>query len=95
MQFIVTAYDFIDDDAINRRMANREAHLYGLKETVRKGNIYSVGAIMDSDQKMIGSSAHVEFLDRRAVEEWIESDPYFHGKVWGKIDIVEAKFISF
>jgi len=31
MQFIVTAYDFDDENAINRRLLNREAHLLSFR----------------------------------------------------------------
>ncbi len=90
MQFIVTAYDFEDEDAINRRFDNRKAHLDGLKKMANQGALLSGGAILSSHGKMIGSSAHVEFLDQPAVEAWIKEDPYTTGKVWEKVEITEA-----
>lgn len=90
MQFIITAYDFEDDDAINRRLASREAHLAGIEKMVKEGTFLSGGAILDIDGKMIGSSAHVEFADRSQVEEWIKHDPYTTGKVWDKVQISEG-----
>ncbi|WP_444995489.1 YciI family protein [Aliikangiella sp. IMCC44359] len=91
MQFVVTAYDFKDEEAIKRRLANRDAHLSGIKKMAEQGTFLSGGAILDSDGKMIGSSAHVTFDHRAEVEDWINSDPYTVGKVWDKVIISEAK----
>jgi len=90
MQFIITAYDFEDDDAINRRLANRQAHLDDIKKMVMQGMFLSGGAILNSDGKMIGSSVHVEFEDRSAVDAWIVQDPYTTGKVWDRVTISEG-----
>ena len=90
MQFIVTAYDFDDEDAINRRLANRDAHLAGLEKMARAGNFLSGGAILNQQGKMIGSSAHVEFPSRADVDAWIKNDPYTLGKVWNNVDVSEG-----
>jgi len=90
MQFIVTAYDFDDDDAINRRLSNREAHLSGIEQMVKAGNFISGGAMLNKNGKMIGSSAHVEFSSRAEVDEWIKQDPYITGRVWNNVEICEG-----
>jgi len=90
MQFIITAYDFEDDDAINRRESIRQLHLEGIEKMVMLGTFLSGGAILNNDGKMIGSSAHVEFDDRSQVEQWIAQDPYTTGKVWEKVTINEG-----
>jgi len=90
MQFIVTAYDFEDEEAINRRLANREAHLAGIKKMLIEGSFLSGGAILNKAGKMIGSSAHVEFAERAEVDAWIQQDPYMTGKVWDRIEISEG-----
>jgi uncharacterized protein YciI len=90
MQFIVTAYDFDDEDAINRRLANREAHLAGIEKMVKEGTFLSGGAILNKAGKMVGSSAHVEFSDKSKVEEWIKQDPYSTGRVWNSIEVNEG-----
>jgi len=90
MQFIVTAYDFEDEDAINRRLSSREAHLVGIEKMVKEGTFLSGGAILNKDGKMIGSSAHVEFSDRFKVDAWIKQDPYSTGRVWDKVVISEG-----
>jgi hypothetical protein len=90
MQFIVTAYDFEDDDAINRRLSSREAHLSGIEKMVKTGTFLSGGAILDESGKMIGSSLHVEFASRAEVEAWIKRDPYTTGKVWDQVTVNEG-----
>jgi len=90
MQFIVTAYDFNDEEAITRRLSNREAHLAGLKSMAKAGTFLSGGAILDNNGKMIGSSAHVEFPSKADVEAWIEQDPYTVGQVWEDVQVSEG-----
>jgi len=90
MQFIITAYDFTDEEAINRRLANRKTHLAGIEEMVKQGTFLSGGAILNHEGKMIGSSAHVEFTNRSEVEAWINQDPYTTGKVWDEVNISEG-----
>lgn len=87
MQFVVTAYDFQDADAIDRRLAMRDAHLAGIAKMVRAGNFLSGGAILNESEKMIGSSAHVEFSTRAELESWLKSDPYTTGRVWESVDV--------
>lgn len=91
MQYVVTAMDFTDQDALSRRLENREAHLAGLKKMTAAGTFLSGGAILDSEGRMVGSSAHVEFDNREALDDWINSDPYTIGKVWCQVDIREIK----
>lgn len=90
MQFIVTAYDFEDEDAINRRLSNREAHLLSIEKMVKEGTFISGGAILNDEGKMIGSSVHVEFPSRSDVDLWIKQDPYKTGRVWNRVEISEG-----
>jgi len=90
MQFIVTAFDFDDENAINRRLLNREAHLLGIEQMVKAGTFISGGAMINHDGKMFGSSAHVEFSSRAEVDAWIKQDPYTTGRVWDRVEISEG-----
>ncbi|MBD3896884.1 hypothetical protein IEI94_13570 [Halomonas sp. ML-15] len=93
MQYVITAFDFTDSEALSRRLENREAHLAGVKKMIAEGTFLSGGAILDAEGRMIGSSAHVEFDDREALDHWIANDPYTVGKVWCDIDIREIKLV--
>jgi len=93
MQFVVTAMDYTDEDALNRRMEYRKAHLDGARQLIAEGRFLSGGAILDEQQKMIGSTLHLEFPDRESLEAHLEKDPYISGKVWETIEIREARLV--
>jgi len=91
IQFLVTAYDEIDEEAIERRLAAREKHL-ALVEFMHKQGIYLYAvAIMDDNDKMIGSVLIVDFPSRRELDEWLKVEPYVLGNVWGKIEVKPCK----
>lgn len=93
MQFVVTAMDFADPAAIDRRMLHREAHLESVQNMITEGHFLSGGAILDDTGKMIGSTLHVEFPDQAALQKHLESDPYVRGKVWEDIEIKAVKLV--
>lgn len=93
MQFVITAYDFKDSEALNRRLANREAHLKGIKTMIQAGSFLSGGAILNDEGTMVGSSVHVQFDNREQLDQWLSSDPYITGKVWETVDIQEIKLV--
>lgn len=93
MQYIVTAMDFTDNDAINRRMNSREEHLVGIKKMIVDRQFLSGGAILDENGVMVGSSVHVEFESEKDLNNWLKNDPYIVAKVWDKIDVKKIKLI--
>ena len=93
MQFVITAMDYTDDDALNRRKAYREAHLVSVRQMIDKGNFISGGAILDDKGNMIGSTLHLEFPDRESLDRHLAKDPYIDGKVWDDIDIKTVKLV--
>lgn len=93
MQFVVTAIDYTDDQALERRMQHRETHLAGVRQLIAQGRFLSGGAIMDDEERMIGSTLHLDFPDRAALEAWLREDPYTSGKVWEHIDIRRVKLV--
>lgn len=93
MQFVVTAFDYTDADALDRRMAQREAHLAGVRKLIMEGRFLSGGAILDDDGRMIGSTLHLDFPDRAALDAQLQSDPYVAGKVWEKIEVRQVRLV--
>lgn len=87
MQFAITALDYTDEDAINRRLNCRDAHIAGLRALAASGNLISAGAILDASGKMIGTSAHLAFADRAALDAYLQHDPYTTGRVWDQVDV--------
>lgn len=93
MQFVVTAMDFTDAEALERRMRHREAHLASVRRMITDGRFLSGGAILDASDKMVGSTLHLEFPDRASLDVHLAKDPYVTGKVWENIDIKTVRLV--
>ncbi len=76
MQFAIIAYDGTDAAASQRRLKVRGAHIALGNELVRSGNGLFGAAILDEDNKMIGSIEIVEFDSRVALDEYLSKEPY-------------------
>lgn len=87
MQFVVTAYDGTDADALQRRLTAREAHLAGAEELKAEGKLIAGGAILNADDEMIGSTLYMEFASRAELDAWLASDPDVTGNVWQEITV--------
>lgn len=86
-QYLITASDFKDSDALNRRMAARPAHLESIKKYKDSGHFIVGGAILDAEGKMIGSSLIMAFETEDDLHHWLTQDPYMVQRVWDKVDI--------
>jgi len=91
VQFIVTGHDGTDAAALERRTAVREAHLVGATAMKEAGQLLFGTAILNDEDKMIGSIMVVEFPDRAALDAWLKVEPYVTGDVWRKIDVVPCR----
>jgi len=94
MQYVVTAWDFSDPEAIERRLAVRDQHLHNIKLMKEAGNFINGGAILNSEGKMVGSSVYVEFDSKGDLETWLATDPYVTNHVWDKIEVQEIKLVK-
>lgn len=95
MQFMVLGYDGKDEQALERRLAVREAHLKKAAELSESGKWLYASAILDDDAKMIGSMIVCDYPSREELDKWLEEEPYVTGKVWEKIVIHRAQVASF
>ncbi len=86
-QYFITAYDFTDAEALDRRMAVRPSHLEGVKKLKEKGNFLIGGAILSPEGKMIGSSLFMQFQNDEELQQWLNEEPYLSEKVWDKVEI--------
>lgn len=86
-QYVIHAWDGTDDKALERRMAARPAHFDGAKKLKAEGHFVLGGAMLNEQGKMIGSTMVLQFETKEQLQQWIDSEPYITGKVWGKIDI--------
>ncbi len=90
-QYLITAYDYTDDGALQRRMNVRPHHLDGVRELKAKNN-YIVGAsILNEEGNMIGSSMIVQFETEEELEAWKQREPYITQKIWESVDIKPVK----
>lgn len=91
MQFLILGYDGKDESALERRMAAREGHL-ALGDKMREsGELLYAAAILDDNQKMIGSAMICEFASRADLDKWLEKEPYVVGKVWETVEVQMCK----
>jgi uncharacterized protein YciI len=87
MQFLLTAYDGTDSEALQRRLKVRGEHLEKIDGLKKTGEFLFGGAILDEAGKMIGSMIVYEFPDRQSLDKKLKEEPYITGGVWEKIEI--------
>ena len=86
-QYIVYAWDGTDEQALERRMNARPAHLDNSRRIKASGNFVIGGAILNDEGQMIGSTMVLQFETKEQLQQWVDTEPYITGKVWEKIDI--------
>lgn len=91
MQFLITAYDGTDEKALERRLAVREQHLKLVEGLMAEKKYLYGGAILDENDKMIGSCVVVEFPTKEDVDQYLKIEPYVTGNVWQKIEVKPYK----
>jgi len=95
MEFMITAYDAKDEQALERRLKVREAHLKQARLMKERGHLIEGGAILDDDGQMIGSTLYCRFDSREELDRWLANDPYVLGNVWVKIEIKTIRLVKF
>ncbi|WP_158828033.1 YciI family protein [Mucilaginibacter lacusdianchii] len=90
-QYLITAYDYKDEGALQRRLDVRPHHLDKVKELKENGNFVVGGAILNEQGQMIGSSMIVQFASDEEMEAWKNNDPYVLQKVWETVDVKPFK----
>lgn len=89
MQFLVIAHDY--KDRYERRLVVREEHLVGLKKLKDEGHLLGAIAMIDENEKMIGSTLIVDFPTRENLDEYLKTEPYVTNSVWETIEIIIGK----
>ena len=93
MQFIVTALDGSDSGALERRMAARTAHLEQFEKMKKEKKFLFAAAILDDQERMIGSIVFCDFPDQAALQLWLDDEPYVKRNVWQNIEIKLCKVV--
>lgn len=91
MQFIIIAKDGTDADALNRRLAVREAHIKLSDVAHAKGEQLMGCALLNEAGEMCGSVMIVDFPDRQALNAWLAREPYVTANVWQEIQVLPCK----
>ncbi len=86
-QYLITAYDYTDDESQKRRMGARPHHLDTARDLSEKGNYIKGGAILNGNGDMIGSVIFLQFESDEAMEAWKRNEPYITQKVWEVVDV--------
>jgi uncharacterized protein len=86
-QYLITAFDGTNENALDHRMNIRPYHLEGVKKMKESGNFIIGGANLNDDGKMIGSTMILQFEDQKDLQNWIDSEPYIQQKVWEKFEV--------
>jgi uncharacterized protein len=86
-QYLITAYDGTDENALDRRMSIRPFHLEGAKKLKENGNFIIGGAMLNDEGKMIGSTMILQFENPEELQTWIDSEPYVQQGVWVKFEV--------
>ena len=92
MQFALICRD--GPDALDRRLAVRDAHLAGVHALKRDGRILDGGALLDDAGRMIGSVVLCDFADRAALDAWLATEPFVLAQVWQDIEIVPFRQVN-
>lgn len=87
MQFLVIGLDGDDEQALERRLAVRQAHIELGDRLLQSGNMWYGAAITDEQGNMRGSALFMDFKSREALDAWLEIEPYVTGDVWHTIEI--------
>lgn len=91
MQFLVIGHDGTDSQALNRRLLVRKAHIALGDQLRAEGKMLYGAAILDENEKMIGSILICDFNSRQELDEWLKIEPYVVANVWQKIEIKPCK----
>jgi uncharacterized protein YciI len=90
-QYLITAYDYTDEGALQRRMNVRPHHLDSIRELKASGNYVVGGAMLNEKGNMIGSTMILQFENEEELETWKRTDPYITQKIWESFDIKPFK----
>ena len=83
-QYLVTAYDYTDADALQHRMNIGPHHLDGARELKASGNFIIGGAMLNDEGKMIGSVMILQFETEEELKAWQQNEPYITQR-YGKL----------
>ena len=91
MQYIVIAHDSPAEGTLERRLASRPAHIELGDRMRAEGKLLFAVALLDEQERMVGSVMICDFRTRLELDQWLEIEPYVVGGVWDKVDVQMCK----
>jgi uncharacterized protein YciI len=86
-QYLITAYDYTHEGALQHRVDVRPHHLDAIREMKRNGNYVLGGAILNEEGSMIGTTMIIQFENDAELQAWQQNEPYITQQVWETVDI--------
>jgi uncharacterized protein YciI len=87
MHYLVIARD--QEDAHQRRLSQRSAHLAGAAKLKEAGKLIYAVAMIEAGQ-MVGSVMVFNFDTPEEFEAYKKNEPYITGNVWGDLEVMEC-----
>lgn len=87
MQFIITAYDGTDPEALARRMDTRPRHLENMQKVMEVCKVLCAGGITNGEGTPIGSFLVMDFPAREDLDRYLATEPYITEKVWEEVKV--------
>lgn len=87
MQFVVTAYDFTDEGALDRRKEARPDHLANLQKVREYGSVVCAGGMTNEAGLPKGSVLIMDFASRELLDKYLEEEPYIQRDVWESVTV--------
>jgi uncharacterized protein YciI len=91
VQFVVIAHDRDDEASRRRRVELRPEHMDRCAAAVEQGVLLFAVALLDDDERMIGSVMLVDLPGRADVERWLADEPYQAHGIWQQVDITRGR----
>lgn len=82
MQYVIKAYD--GQGMLEKRMEVRPRHLENMGKV--NGKVLCAGGLLDDEGKMKGSVIVLDVPDKKALEDYLASEPYIQAGVWEKVE---------
>ena len=87
MQYIITAYDGTDANALARRMEVRPRHLENMRKVMEEHKVLCAGGITNKEGVPVGSFLIMDFASKELLDRYLETEPYITEKVWEQVKV--------
>ncbi|RLV69300.1 YCII-related [Streptomyces sp. CBMAI 2042] len=91
MQFMLIGRDGTDEGALERRLAVRDAHIALGDTLVAEGKMLFGTALLDENDRMIGSMLVLDYPSRAELDQWLAVEPYAVSGVWEDITVTPVR----